>query len=186
MPSPAYCRGNEVIEIGRQKAICKNTVTSLVVGKEGLILLRNLIFTILIAGCALTGCMSAQHYRDRRIAENPELFNSFSPEIREKVSLGQIDIGFTEGMVELAWGPPDHIYIRTTDQGETTVWTYSSTRILSQTDRMSVPVRVYDDRGRSSIVYRNVWVNRDRHEEYDVARVEFSHEVVTAIEQMGQ
>ena len=149
-------------------------------------LLRNLIFMVLISCCALTGCMSAQYFRDRRIAENPEVFNSFSPEIREKVSLGQIDIGFTEAMVTLAWGPADRIYIRTTDQGEATVWTYSSTRILSQTDRMSVPVRIYDDRGRSSIVYRNVWVNRDRHEEYDVARVEFSQGVVTAIERMDQ
>ena len=156
------------------------------VRKEALMLLRNLFFMVLIACWALTGCMSAQHYRDRRIAENPELFNSFTPEIREKVSLGQVDIGFTEEMVRLAWGPPDHIYIRTTDQGEATVWTYSSTRILSQTDRMSVPVRVYDDRGRSSIVYRNVWVNRDQHEEYDVARVEFTHGLVTAIEQMGR
>jgi len=148
-------------------------------------LLRKLFFMVLIACCALTGCMSAQHYRDRRIAENPELFNSFSPEVREKVSLGQIDLGFTEAMVMLAWGSPDRTYIRTTDKGEATVWTYSSTRILSQTDRMSVPVRIYDDRGRSSIVYRNVWVNHDRHEEYDVARVEFVLGMVTAIERMG-
>jgi len=148
-------------------------------------LLRNLFFMLLIACFALTGCMSAQYFRDRRIADNPELFNSFSPEIREKVSLGQIDIGFTDDMVRLAWGPPDRIYIRTTDKGEATVWTYSSTRILSQRDRISVPVHIYDDRGRGTIVYRNVWVNRDLHEEYDVARVEFVEGVVTAIERMG-
>ncbi|RJX36024.1 MAG: hypothetical protein C4531_00715 [Desulfurivibrio sp.] len=149
-------------------------------------LLRKLFLLVLIVCCALTGCMSAQYYRDRRIAENPELFNSFSPQVREQISLGQINIGFTEDMVRLAWGPPDRIYIRTTDRGEATVWTYSSTRILTQTDRMSVPVRIYDDRGHSTIVYRNVWVNRDRHEEYDVARVEFSQGAVSAIERMDQ
>lgn len=142
-----------------------------------------LIMTVLVC-CALAGCMSAQHYRDRRIADSQEVFNSFSPEIREKVSQGQIDIGFNEEMVRLAWGPPDRIYIRTTDKGEATVWTYSSTRVLTQTDRMSVPVHVYDDRGHSSIVYRHVWVNRDLHEEYDVARVEFVQGAVTAIERM--
>jgi hypothetical protein len=148
-------------------------------------LIRNLFIMVLITCCTLTACMSAQYYRDRRIAENPEVFNSFSPEIREKVSMGHIDIGFSEDMVALAWGSPDRTYIRTTETGEATVWTYSSSRIHSQTDRMSVPVRIYDDRGRSTIVYRNIWVNRDRHEEYDVARVEFVQGVVTSIERMG-
>jgi len=148
-------------------------------------LIRNLFIMVLIACCALTACMSAQYYRDRRIAENPEVFNSFSPEIREKVSIGQIDIGFNEDMVRLAWGPPDRIYTRTTEKGETTGWTYSSSRIISQTDWISVPVRSYNDRGHSTIVYRNVRVNRDQHEEYDVARVEFVQGVVTAIERMG-
>lgn len=144
------------------------------------------LLLVLFIGIALSGCMSAQYLRDRRIAENIELFNTYSPDIQEQIRLGQINLGFREDMVRLAWGAPDRLYVRTTERGEETVWIYSSRRLLTQTDRMSVPVRVYDDRGHSTIVYRNIWVNRDLHEEYDVARVEFLLGVVTAIERMDQ
>lgn len=106
---------------------------------------HKLLLIIVIVCCVLSGCMSAQYYRDRRISENRDLFNSFSPEIREKISLGRIDIGYNEDMVRIAWGAPDHIYIRTTEKGQSTVWIYSATRLLSRTDRVSVPVPVYDD-----------------------------------------
>jgi hypothetical protein len=147
---------------------------------------KKLFFLGLIIGLALSGCMSAQYLRDRRIAENIELFSSFPPEIQEQVRLGQIDLGFSEEMVRMAWGSPDRMYVRTTERGEETIWIYTSRRLLTETDRMSVPVRVYDDRGRSTIVYRNIWVNRDLQEEYDVARIEFLSGAVTSIERMDQ
>jgi hypothetical protein len=148
--------------------------------------IKKLLLLGLIIGIALSGCMSAQYLRDRRIAENIELFNSYTPDIQEQIRLGQVNLGFSEDMVGLAWGAPDRMYVRTTERGEETVWIYSSRRLLTQTDRMSVPVRVYDDRGRSTVVYRNIWVNRDLQEEYDVARVEFLLGIVTAIERMDQ
>ncbi|MBI4791261.1 MAG: hypothetical protein HY789_00605, partial [Deltaproteobacteria bacterium] len=119
--------------------------------------IKKLLLLGLLITIALSGCMSAQYLRDRRIAENVELFNSYSPDIQEQIRLGQVNLGFSEDMVGLAWGPPDRMYVRTTERGEETVWIYSSRRLLTQTDRMSVPVRVYDDRGRSTIVYRNIW-----------------------------
>lgn len=146
---------------------------------------RKLLFILLIFSCTFTGCMSAQYFRDRRIAENQQMFDSFTPEIRKKISVGQIDIGFTEDMVRIAWGKPDHVFIRTTKNERSTVWIYTGTRFSSQTDRVTVPVTVYDDRGQGSIVYRDAWFDRDREEEYDRARVEFIEGIVTAVEQIS-
>ena len=148
---------------------------------------RHKIFVIvLMAVFILSSCISAQQARDRRIARKPELFSYFPTDIQEKVHLGRIDLGFTQDMVRLAWGNADRIYSRTTEKGMATIWTYTRTRTLSQTDRMSIPVRLTDSNGKSYIQYRNVWINRDTEEEYAVARVEFTEGVVTAIEQLNQ
>jgi hypothetical protein len=142
------------------------------------------LLLILAVAWALSACMTAQQIRDRRIASSQDIFNSFSPEIQQKIRAGQIELGFSEEMVRLAWGMPDRIYTRTTDKGEATVWTYSKTRILTQTDRMTIPVQVRDKSGRSSVQYENVWVNRDTREEYTVARVEFNEGMVAALERL--
>lgn len=143
-----------------------------------------LLLLILTAACVLSACMTAQQLRDRRIASSLEIFNSFSTEIQQQIRAGQIELGFSEEMVRLAWGLPDMIYTRTTDKGEATVWTYSKTRMQTQTDRMTIPVWVRDRSGRSSVQYENVWVNRDTREEYAVARVEFTEGTVTALERL--
>lgn len=143
-----------------------------------------LLLLILAVACALSACMTAQQIRDRRIASSPEIFSSFSPEIQQNIRAGQVELGFSEEMVRLAWGLPDRIYTRTTDKGEATVWTYAKTRIRTQTDRMTIPVQVWDKSGRSSVQYENVWVNRDTREEYTVARVEFTEGTVTALERL--
>lgn len=138
----------------------------------------------LIAAFTLSGCMTAQQLRERRIEKNHELFSTFSPDIQEKVRLGQIDIGFSQDMVRLAWGNPDRIYSRTTKDGVATVWTYTRMRTYTQTERMSIPVHVTDSKGKRRIEYSSVWINRDTEEEYAVARVEFIQGVITAIEQL--
>lgn len=143
-----------------------------------------LLLLLLAAVFALSACMTAQQLRDRRIASSLEIFNSFSTEIQQKIRDGQIELGFSEEMVRLAWGMPDTTYTRTTDQGEATVWTYSKTRTLTQTDLMTIPVWVRDRSGRSSVQYENVWINRDTQEEYTVARVEFTGGIVTALERL--
>jgi len=145
---------------------------------------RLLLLVILTAVFALAACVTSQQIRDRRIAANQEIFSSFSTEIQQKIRAGQVELGFSEEMVMLAWGRPHMVYTRTTGKGETTVWTYSKTRIQTQTDRMTIPVRVRDKSGRSTVQYEDVWINRDTREEYAVARVEFSEGVVTALERL--
>jgi hypothetical protein len=132
----------------------------------------------------LISCVSAQQIRDARIHDNQEMFNTFTPDIQDKVRLGQIDIGFSQDMVYLAWGGPDRIYMRTTKDGDATVWSYTIIQTRIHTERMSIPVRYYDRAGRRRTEFHSVWVNRDTGEEYAAARVEFIRDEVTAIEQL--
>ncbi|MCK5193790.1 MAG: hypothetical protein KAQ71_08275, partial [Desulfobulbaceae bacterium] len=82
------------------------------------------------------------------------------------------------------WGAPDRVYMRTTQQGTVTVWSYSIFQPRLHRERMSIPVRYFDHKGRRRIEYHNVWINRDTGEEYTAARVEFTDGNVSAIEQL--
>lgn len=147
-------------------------------------------FVLVVIGIAIvgliTGCMSIQEMRDKRIADNQGVFNSFPPSIQAQVRRGEIDIGFSMDMVRLAWGVPDDVFSRKTSSGVTTVWRYTKTRIYPYSEHMLIPIRYIDSEGRARISYRSVWINRDTREEYTVARIEFSAGSVSAIEQLNQ
>lgn len=133
---------------------------------------------------SLTGCIDPQSFRNRRIARNQDVFNSFSSDIQAKVRAGQIDIGFSQEMVYIAWGKADLVYTRITKQGEVTVWAYTGTKIRTESHWISIPVRELNKDGHSVIRYRKVWIDKDIKEEYTVARVEFMDGLVSAIEQL--
>jgi len=145
---------------------------------------RSWFVTSLLLILILAGCLNPQHFRERRISENQQTFNSFSQDTQAKLRAGQIDIGFSQQMVYIAWGKADRIYSRVTDKGEVTVWAYTSTRLRTESSWISVPVRVINKDGKSVIRYRRIWVDKDRREEYTVARVEFTDGSVSAIEQL--
>lgn len=147
-------------------------------------LFRKFVMPALCLLLALAGCASVQELRDRRIAENPELFDSFPTEIQEQVRQGRVEVGFSADMVRLAWGPPDQVFTRTTSERRATVWAYTRIRHYPYTDHMSVPVYFLDTQGRRRITYHSVWINSETREEYTVARVEFVEGRVTAIEQL--
>ena len=52
----------------------------------------------------LSGCMTAQDRRDKRITQNIDLFYEYTEEERSRIRRGQVDIGFNEDMVFLAIG----------------------------------------------------------------------------------
>jgi hypothetical protein len=41
-----------------------------------------------------------------RIAKNQALFDSYTPEVQQKIRAGEIAVGFTPEMVVMAWGEP--------------------------------------------------------------------------------
>ncbi len=143
------------------------------------------IISFLIIILLLSGCMSAQSLRDERIEADYALFDSFPADIQSQVRLGQIDIGYSKEMVRLAWGLPDQVFRRTTEAGQSVVWSYTQVRSYPHLDRMSVPVYYIDSSGRQQFSYHSVWVNRDTQEQFTVARVEFVQGKVTAIEQLN-
>jgi hypothetical protein len=77
-----------------------------------------LAFVALLAGCASTP--------QTRISEHRELYRSFPSEVQRKVSAGQVDVGFTEEMVQLALGDPDRRVTRDTETGRDEVWVYAN------------------------------------------------------------
>ena len=127
----------------------------------------------------LAGCMSPA----ARIRRHPELFNSFPPEVQEKVRRGEVDVGFDKNMVRLALGDPDHVYARTMEKAKAEVWCYSG--YAYRTDMYPMGGWCwYRDRGGSLHRYYDcAWVDVDYRSEYDALRVEFHDDKVAAIEQ---
>ena len=141
---------------------------------------------VLLTVCGLAGCFSLQQVRDRRIVNNQALFNSFSPDVQKKVRQGNIDIGFTEHMVGIAWGSPSRIFNRTTKEEVTIIWEYTRTETYYHPHRMGLPVYVVDRFGEGRTVYHGVWLDHENGVEYTTARVEFSKGGVSAVERLRQ
>ena len=141
---------------------------------------------LLLTACSLAGCFSAQQVRNRRIINNQVAFNTFSPEVQEEVRQGNIDIGFTEQMVGIAWGSPSRIFNRTTKAGVTILWEYTRTETFYHPHSMGLPFYVVDRFGKGRTVYHDVWLDHENGVEYTTARVEFSEGLVTAVERLRQ
>jgi outer membrane protein assembly factor BamE (lipoprotein component of BamABCDE complex) len=66
------------------------------------------------------GCSTVQS----RISSNRAAFNSWPPDVQQKVSAGDVDVGFTVEQVRVALGEPDAVFSRTTPQGHFEVWSF--------------------------------------------------------------
>jgi hypothetical protein len=76
----------------------------------------------LVALVAMAGCATPAY----RIRNNPEAFNRLTPEQQNLIRKGQIAVGFDPQMVELALGEPDHVTTRTTAEGVSEIWRYTT------------------------------------------------------------
>ena len=70
----------------------------------------------LLAGCSTIGS---------RVRANQELFDSYSPEIQQRIRAGELAVGFTPEMVEMAWGAPYRKDQVTGEDMSAEVWTWS-------------------------------------------------------------
>jgi uncharacterized protein YuzE len=103
--------------------------------------------------------------------------------VQENIRQGQIDVGYTKEMVEIAKGEPSRKYFRKTSASQTEVWAYSDYFTHTERQHADVDVRVRDSDGRSQMVHDRVWVDVQQRTEYDKVRVEFDSEgKVAAIE----
>lgn len=77
-------------------------------------------FIVLFALLLATSCSSIES----RIQSNTAAYNSWPADVQQKVKMGQVEVGFTEGMVLVAVGWPDRKNTRTTVEGTSEVWLY--------------------------------------------------------------
>lgn len=129
----------------------------------------------LFSALILTACSSVSS----RIARNREAFDSYPLAVQEKITRGEVDVGFTEEQVRLAMGDPDRVSTRTTADGVSEVWSYRSKK-----GRFSVGVGVgVFGGGGSTRVGTGVGVNTggDRYDD-ERLRVVFERGQVSAVE----
>jgi hypothetical protein len=80
------------------------------------------LFLCLSALCLLGmgGCSTP----GSRIADDTTLFESFPPEVQENIRNGNVELGYTPAMVEMALGKPDRKAHTGGEYGDLEVWTY--------------------------------------------------------------
>ncbi|HUJ42931.1 MAG TPA: hypothetical protein VLW52_04910 [Opitutaceae bacterium] len=77
---------------------------------------------VVLAALCIAGCSTPES----RIRKNPEVFARLTPAQQDMIRKGQVGIGFTEEMVQLALGEPDQIRTRTDANGVTEIWSYTT------------------------------------------------------------
>jgi hypothetical protein len=70
----------------------------------------------------LTGCASSTP--ESRVARDRAAFDAFPTDVQQKILAGQVAVGFTPEMVELALGEPSRRFTRETSAGRDEVWVY--------------------------------------------------------------
>lgn len=130
----------------------------------------------------LAGCMTPQQRRDRRISEAWHVFSTFSPDVQKEIRQGHVNIGFTQQMVRLALGPPDRTYTRKTEDGLSTVWSYSGSVPSTRYEYVTVPMWIRGEYGNTYRTYETVGVTVHDSHEYERIRIELQNGTVHAIE----
>jgi hypothetical protein len=127
------------------------------------------------------GCLSTP---ERRISKHPGLFAGLPPEAQARIRQGEVDLGFTADMVQLALGNPARVLTRRTVAGALEIWQYTALRHGT----LLRPVRSsYAYRGRDGRIHHGLdtgFMEVDRLEEFTVLSIEFENGKVRAIERL--
>ena len=146
--------------------------------KSRINLLAPLLALALAAGCSTPSA---------RIRKNPDLFAKFPPAAQEKIRKGEVDVGFTAEMVEMALGKPARVYRRKAATGETEVWSYVDLELVPGGGEF-LPTTYYvrGSDGRVYPVNDMVWADLDRRREFERLRIEFQGGKAIAIESLKE
>jgi len=131
------------------------------------------LLSLLLVVALLGGCSSTP---DTRIAKNRGSFDSLPAETQQKIRAGQVEVGFTPEMVQLALGEPDRVFTRHSDRGDTEVWGY---RTLGPRFSIGIGVGTF---GRHSSVGGGLGVSTGGYDPEEKIRVEFREGKVTAVD----
>ena len=122
---------------------------------------------LLAAGCSTPAS---------RIQSQQAAFDGWPAAVQAKVRTGQIDVGFTPPMVQVALGTADRSYTRTTDRGSSEVWVY-----FDHSPKISVGVGVGGSSG-STAYGGSMVVGNEGFRDNEVLRVIFEGGQVVAVE----
>ena len=123
----------------------------------------------LAAGCASTPAA--------RIEKQQAAFNAWPADVQQKVKAGQVAVGFTPEMVQVALGKPDRVTTRTTEKGQGEVWSYTDRR-----PQFSFGLGLGTSRGGSAYAGGVSVGGGDRWRDDEALRVIFEAGKVSAIE----
>ena len=140
--------------------------------------------TLLLICLFLSGCMTTEARRDKRISQNIDLFYNYTEEERAKIRRGEIDIGFNEDMVYLAIGKADRTARLKKADSEAVTWQYFRHVHHSDYDTIRMPVTRVDKNGRSHIHYEYVTIDRSWSERELKTQIEFENGQVVSVETM--
>ena len=84
--------------------------------------MKPLQILVCAALCGFSGCVSSPQ---ARIDEDPALFKSYSAHQQYLIRKGQIEVGFDQDQVRLAWGNPQRTRQDTSAQGTQLIWEYT-------------------------------------------------------------
>lgn len=132
-------------------------------------------FVVVLLGFSLVGCATGP---SSRIKQDPETFERFPADVQENIRLGEIDIGYSKEMVEMALGEPNRVVSRRQEGREERVWIY--TRSAPRFGLSLGTAYGTGSGGRSTGVGAGVGTRRDQSEE--TMRVVFFEGEVTGIE----
>ncbi len=130
------------------------------------------LLPLLLALALLAGCSSP----DSRIARNRAVFDRLPAEVQQKIRNGQVEVGYTPEMVQLALGEPDRVFTRRSAQGDTEVWGYQD-----HGPRFSIGIGAGGG-GRHSAFAGGMAMTSGGYDPDEKVRVEFRDGKVTALD----
>lgn len=143
---------------------------------------RLLLIATLLAAVLLAGCDTF----DRRSKEKAATFETLTPEQREKLKRGVIELGNNQDMVYIALGRPDEIRNTETPEGRETVWIYNAYHREYEGNFQTGYRRilVYDAARRRYFVYYDpIYTDVFSEHEDEHIRITFRDDKVVQIEQ---
>jgi hypothetical protein len=115
---------------------------------------------------------------ESRIADHRLAFEKYPADVQQKIRAGQVDVGFTQEMVQMALGKYDRRYTRNTTTGEVEVWSYHD-----NSPQFSFGIGVGSGGyHRGTAVGGGVAMSTGGYDPEEKIRVEFRAGVVTAVE----
>lgn len=131
----------------------------------------------LAAAMAMLALIAGCNTPARRIRQNPEQFAAFPAAAQAQIRQGQVAPGFTQPMVEMALGRPDHRYRKESAGRITELWTYVGLDLPPGAAREREFDVIYSGKGHRQyrvVPVPNLPPSLDREREYDRIRVEFA------------